>query len=75
MSVFKALLTSLSFLVFTAGIIYAQSDTALQTTIQGSDIASASSVTRSWYRILPAATAAATATRGSMPPRSFRPAH
>jgi hypothetical protein len=59
MSVCKALLTSLFLLFFTAGVTYAQSDTALQTTIQGSDIASATSVTRSWYRILPAATAAA----------------
>lgn len=58
MSISKTLLTFLSVLVFTAGITYAQSG-ALHTTIQGSDIASATSVTSTWYRIFPAATKAA----------------
>ena len=58
MSVCKTLHMFLCLLIFT-GAIYAQSDTAQQATIAGSDLAAASSVTSSWYRILPASTAAA----------------
>lgn len=58
MSFCKALLTSLC-LVACVATGYSQSEAPAQTRIAGSDIAAASSVTSSWYRILPAATAAA----------------
>jgi hypothetical protein len=59
MSVRNPLLSSLCLLALTCGVTYAQSANSLQATIQGSDIAAASSITSNWYRILPAATAAA----------------
>lgn len=52
----KTLLAQLCVLAF-AGAVYAQSEAPLHTTISGSDIASATSVTNSVYRITPAATA------------------
>ena len=55
----KSLPASLFLLAFATGIATAQSDVTQPATIKGSDIAAASSVTSSWYRILPAATAAA----------------
>ena len=55
----KSLLTSFCLIAFTAGVTHAQSDISAQTRIAGSDVAAASSVTSTWYRILPAATAAA----------------
>lgn len=59
MSLCKSLLTLFCVIALTAGVTYAQSDVPAQTRIAGSDVAAASSVTSTWYRILPAATAAA----------------
>jgi hypothetical protein len=59
MSVCKALFASVSMIVFAASFVHAQSSATLQTAIGGSDIAAASSVIHNWYRIQPAATAAA----------------
>lgn len=59
MSVRKTLLASLCLVVITPAFVHAQSTATLQTTIGGSDLAAASSVTHNWYRILPAATPAA----------------
>ena len=58
MSVRKTLLASLCLVVITPAFVHAQSTATLQTTIGGSDLAAASSVTHNWYRILPAATPA-----------------
>src|SRR5437764_4551555 len=59
MSARKALLASVSLIVFASVFVRAQSGATLQTAIGGSDIAAASSVIHNWYRIQPAATAAA----------------
>jgi hypothetical protein len=59
MSVRKTLLASLCLVVITPAFVKAQSTATLQTTIGGSDLAAASSVSNNWYRIQPAATPAA----------------
>jgi hypothetical protein len=58
MSVCKTAITSFCLALSTL-LVQAQSNTPQQTNISGSDMAAASSVTNSWYRIFPAATAAA----------------
>jgi hypothetical protein len=53
-------------LLFSAAL-FAQSEPLRQATVEGSDIAASTSVSHSWYRILPAATAAAR----KLPPTSL----
>jgi hypothetical protein len=59
MSFSKAMLRPLCVFTFAVAAVQGQSSTPAQTTIQGSDLAAASSVTKTWYRIFPAATPAA----------------
>ena len=59
MSARKTLLAGLCLIVLTPAFVHAQSTATLQTTIGGSDLAAASSVSNNLYRILPAATPAA----------------
>jgi hypothetical protein len=59
MSARKTLLASLCLIVLTPAFVHAQSTATLQTTIAGSDLAAASSISNNLYRILPAATPAA----------------
>ena len=54
----NAPLTFLSVLLFATGTLSAQSSSSLQTSISGSDMASASSASHAWYRITPASTPA-----------------
>ena len=54
----KAPLTLLSVFLFAAGTLFAQSSSSLQTSISGSDMAAATSISKSWYRITPASTPA-----------------
>jgi hypothetical protein len=55
----KVPFTLLSVFLLAAATVSAQSTSTLQASISGSDMASASSVSHSWYRITPAATPAA----------------
>lgn len=57
-AVTKAPFTFLSVFLFAAGTLSAQSNSSLQTSISGSDMASASSASHAWYRITPASTPA-----------------
>jgi hypothetical protein len=57
-AVCKAPLLIFSVFLFACGTLVAQSATSLQTSISGSDMAAASSVSKSWYRIMPASTPA-----------------
>jgi hypothetical protein len=59
MSPVKPLIVAISLTFFATVILQAQSTTPLPAAIGGSDMAAASSVSHSWYRIFPAATKAA----------------
>jgi hypothetical protein len=55
----KALIVAISLTLLTTPILHAQSASPLQAGVGGADMAAASSVSNSWYRIFPAATKAA----------------
>jgi hypothetical protein len=59
MSPVKPLIVAISLTFFATVIVQAQSSTPVPAAIGGSDMAAASSVSHSWYRLLPAATKAA----------------
>src|SRR6266404_4656205 len=59
MSPVKPLIVAISLTFFATAIVQAQSSTPVSAAIGGSDMAAASSVSHSWYRLLPAATKAA----------------